>query len=45
MQIVHESGGASSVNDAHGHFAEWLLESFNRAAFCLIPGSVRRLAD
>jgi hypothetical protein len=36
MQIVHESGHASSANGAHGHFADWLLESFNRAAFCLM---------
>jgi hypothetical protein len=36
MQIVHESGHASSANDAHGYFTEWLLDSFNRAAFCLM---------
>jgi 2-polyprenyl-3-methyl-5-hydroxy-6-metoxy-1,4-benzoquinol methylase len=35
MQIVQESGHASSVN-AHGRFAEWLQDSFNRAAFCLM---------
>jgi 2-polyprenyl-3-methyl-5-hydroxy-6-metoxy-1,4-benzoquinol methylase len=23
-------------NDVHGHFADWLLDSFNRAAFCLM---------
>jgi SAM-dependent methyltransferase len=36
MEIVRESGHASSANGVHEHFAEWLLDSFNRAAFCLM---------
>jgi SAM-dependent methyltransferase len=36
MQSVHESGHASSANDAHTNFADWLLDSFNRGAFCLM---------